>query len=110
MSKVKPVYWVGSSLDDLRAFPDKAMDEAGHQLHNVQTGLEPDDYKPFPEIGKGVRELRIRKSSGAFRVIYVAKFSKAVYVLHAFQKKTQKTRKQDIEIAKNRYKLIINQE
>ncbi|TNF98163.1 MAG: type II toxin-antitoxin system RelE/ParE family toxin [Gammaproteobacteria bacterium] len=109
MPKDKPITWMGSSLNDLRAFPEKAMDNAGYQLNLVQNGFDPDDYKPFPQIGSGVREIRIRDETGAYRVIYVAKFSDAIYVLHAFQKKTQKTSKQDIDIAKARYKAISEQ-
>ena len=110
MSKEKPIKWTGSSLGDLLKFPADAKREAGFQLHLVQIGLEPDDYKPFPQIGAGVREIRIKEKSGIFRLMYVAKFRDAIYVLHAFQKTTQKTSKQDIEIAKSRYKLIANQE
>lgn len=76
--------------------------EAGYQLDQVQHGNEPDDWKPMPTIGKGVREIRIRDASGAFRVVYVAKFANAVYVLHCFQKKTQKTSKADLDLAKKR--------
>jgi phage-related protein len=109
MPKDKPILWMGSSLDDLRNFPEKAKDDAGYQLNLVQNGLDPDDYKPFPQIGSGVKEIRVRDETGAYRVIYVAKFSAAIYVLHAFQKKTQKTSKQDIEMARARYKAITKQ-
>ena len=80
----KPVEFLGSSLDDLRAFPLAAKREAGHQLDQVQHGQEPDDWKPMNTVGQGVREIRIRDAAGAFRVIYVAKFADAVYVLHCF--------------------------
>ncbi len=102
----KPLYFVGSALEDLRAFPRAPRREAGYQLDRVQFGLDPSDWKPMPTIGCGIREIRIRQSQDQYRVIYVAKFGDAVYVLHAFQKKTQKTRKQDIEIARRRIKLI----
>lgn len=101
----KPLYFVGSALEDLRAFPRASRQEAGYQLDRVQSGLDPSDWKPMPTVGHGVREIRIHYK-GQYRVIYMAKFDNAVYVLHAFQKKTQKTRKQDIEIAKRRIKLI----
>jgi len=101
----KPLYFVGAALEDLRAFPRAPRREAGYQLDRVQFGLVPSDWKPMPAVGRGVREIRIRHR-GQYRVIYMAKFDDAIYVLHAFQKKTQKTRQQDIEIAKRRIKLI----
>jgi len=101
----KPLYFVGSALEDLRAFPRAPRREAGYQLDRVQYGLEPSDWKPMTTVGGGVREIRIRHE-GQYRVIYVAKIDNAVHVLHAFQKKTQKTRKQDIEIARRRLKVI----
>jgi phage-related protein len=75
-------------LDDLRAFPLTARREAGHQLEQEQNGREPDDWKPMNTVGPGAKEIRIRDEAGAFRVLYVAKFADAVYVLHCFQKKT----------------------
>ena len=91
MNVLKPVEFVGTALDDLRTFPLSARRNAGHQLDQVQRGLEPDDWKPMATIGQGVRKIRIRDDSGAFRVIYIAKLADAVYVLHCFQKKTAKT-------------------
>ena len=88
---MKPIAFQGTSLDDLRAFPGAARREAGHQFDQVQRGLEPDDWKPMPSIGPGVREVRVRDEAGAFRVIYTATRPEAVHVLHAFQKKTQAT-------------------
>jgi phage-related protein len=105
----KPVEFRGNSLHDLRAFPKSARREAGHQVDQVQQGLEPDDWKPMPVIGSGVREIRIRDASGAFRVIHVAKFAAAVYVLHCFQKATQKTRKSDLDLATRRYRELIKE-
>lgn len=102
----KPIEWIGSSLQDLLDFPREARRMAGHQLHRVQNGLDPDDYKPFPQIGSGVREIRIKDEHGIFRVIYVAKFGDVIYVLHAFQKKSQKASKKDIDLAATRYKEI----
>jgi phage-related protein len=102
---MKPLRFVGSSLDDLRNFPDDARRAAGFELHAVQSGLKPRDWKPMPIIGPGVREIRIHVL-GEWRVIYVAKLHNTVYVLHSFQKKTQKTSRQDIELARLRYKLI----
>ena len=103
---MKPVVFLGDSLDGLRAFPERARREAGFQLDRVQRGLDPDDWKPMQTIGPGVREIRVRDAAGAFRVIYVAKFEHVVYVLHAFQKKARKTSRADIELARRRYKLI----
>ena len=99
---MKPIAFQGGSLDDLRTFPAEARREAGHQLDRVQRGLEPDDWKPMPSIGPGVREVRVRDEAGAFRVIYTATRPDAVHVLHAFQKKTQQTAKRDLDLAKAR--------
>ena len=96
--------FLGSSLDDLRAFPEAARREVGHQLDQVQRGLDPEDWKPMQSVGSGVREVRIRDQTGAFRVIYVATRPEAVYVLHAFQKKTQATSKRDLALAEARLK------
>ncbi len=105
----KPIEFCGSSLDDLREFPLIARREAGHQLDQVQHGYEPDNWKPMNTVGQGVKEIRIYDASGAFRVIYVAKFSEAVYVLHCFQKKTQKTSKVDLDLAIRRYRNLIKE-
>ena len=99
---MKPIAFLGGSLDDLRAFPADARREAGYQLDRVQRGLDPDDWKPMPSIGAGVREIRIREAAGAFRVIYAATFADVVYVLHAFQKKTRQTAKRDLDLAASR--------
>ena len=109
MATIKPVEFRGSSLDDLRAFPLAAKREAGHQIDQVQSGQEPDDWKPMSTIGQGVKEIRIRDASGAFRIVYVAKFAEAVYVLHCFQKKTQKTSKADLDLARWRYRELLQE-
>lgn len=101
---MKPLSFLGSSLDDLRAFPESARREAGYQLDRVQRELDPDDWKPMPTVGAGVREVRIRDQAGAFRVIYIATRPEAVYVLHAFPKKAQATPKRDLELAEARLK------
>jgi len=88
---MKPVEFRGDSLDALRSFPRSARREAGFQLDKVQRGFDPDEWKPMKSVGVGVREIRVRDESGAFRVIYYAKLADAVYVLHCFRKKTQKT-------------------
>lgn len=99
---------VGSAYDDVLAFPDEPRRQAGFQLGKVQAGIEPDDWKPFDDVGAGTREIRIRESSGIYRIMYVAKFEEAVYVLHCFQKKTQATSKHDKEIAEARYRAVVN--
>jgi phage-related protein len=103
----KPIEFRGGALDDLCRFPAAARREAGYQLFQVQEGQDPDDWKPMSSIGRGVREIRIRDRDGAFRVLYVAKFADAIYVLHCFQKKTQKTSPDDIALASMRYKDLI---
>jgi phage-related protein len=103
---MKPVTFVGSAIDDLRAFPADARREAGYQLDRVQCGLDPVDWKPMSSIGASVREIRVRDEAGAFRVIYIATFAEAVYVLHAFQKKTQQTAKRDLDLAASRFRQI----
>lgn len=106
---MKPVAFCGSSLDDLRGFPTTARREAGFQLDLVQNGRDPDDWKPMKTIGQGVREIRIRDEAGAFRVIYVAKFADAVFVLHCFEKKSQRTGRQDVALATGRYKELVRE-
>ena len=109
MSSFKPVEFLGASLDDLRAFPPSAKREAGYQIDQVQNGLDPDDWKPMKAVGQGVREIRVRDSDGAFRVIYIANFADAVYVIHCFQKKTEKTNKMDIDLASRRYRDLLQE-
>ncbi len=100
---MKPVQFLGDSLQCLRDFPVDARQDAGYQLDKVQRGLQPDDFKPMPTIGRGVEEIRIRDDSGIYRVIYTARLADAIFVLHAFWKKTQRTSQRDIEIAKARF-------
>lgn len=102
---MKDAIFLGTSKADLRGFPDEARREAGVELHQVQLGLEPTDWKPMPSIGPGVREIRIR-AGGAFRVVYLATRPEGIYILHCFQKKTQKTAPHDLELAWQRYKQI----
>ena len=103
----KEIDFRGDSLDALRAFPVAARKEAGFQLDKVQSGLDPDDWKPMSTIGSGVREIRIQDAAGIFRVIYIAKLAGAVYVLHCFQKKTPKTSDMDKDLATKRYKELM---
>jgi phage-related protein len=107
--RARPVEFRGTALGDLRDFPTSARREAGHQIDLVQQGFDPDDWKPMNTVGQGVREIRIREVDGAYRVIYVARFADAIYVLHCFQKKTQKTRKADLELAAKRYRDLVKE-
>jgi phage-related protein len=104
MDDEKQIRWAGSAYGDLLAFPRDARKEAGFQLGKVQAGLEPTDWKPFDEAGAGTGEFRFRGASGIYRVMYVAKFEEAIYVLHCFQKKTRVTSKLDKAIAAARYR------
>lgn len=97
---MKPISFRGGSLADLRAFPESPRRAAGYQLDRVQNGLDPDDWKPMHSIGEGVREIRIRDSNGAFRVLCVAKLSAVIYVLYCFQKKSERTAKRDLDLAR----------
>ena len=103
----KPIDWRGGALRDLQDFPDGAKREAGYQLRKVQEGDQPDEFKPMPEIGSGVNEIIVDENDGWFRVMYVAKFEEAVYVLHSFQKKTNKTSVSEKDIAKRRYAAVL---
>ena len=95
------------SLRCLRDFPEGARHDAGYQIDKVQRGDQPDDFKPMPSIGKGVEEIRVLDSSAAYRVVYFARRADAVYVLHAFHKKTQRTPKKDLEIVKRRFGQLL---
>lgn len=108
----KPIDWRGSSFKDLtdeNVFSLEARKVAGTQLRKIQRGDEPDDWKPFDDVGAGTKEIRIKLADGAFRVMYVAKFPEAVYVLHCFKKKSQQTSQHDKDIAKLRYKAVIQE-
>ena len=107
MHDEKEIRWTGSSFDDLLAFPKDARREAGFQLRKVQAGLDPTDWKPFDDVGAGTREIRVRDASGVYRVMYVARFEEAIYVLHCFQKRTQVTSTRDKAIASARYRAVV---
>lgn len=104
----KLAIWLGDSLEAIRAFPAVAKGRIGRQIARVQDGLEPHDWKPMPSIGLGVGEIRVR-AGRAYRVIYVAKFIEGIYVVHAFEKKSQRTPKQDVEIARVRFRALVNE-
>lgn len=97
----KPVVWMGRSRRDVQAFPVVARRIAGQQLNQVQLGQQPADFKPMSTVGSGVYEIRIH-TQAEHRLIYLAKFAEAVYVLHAFEKRTRKTERRDLEIAQRR--------
>ena len=103
---MKPLIWMGDSRKTVREFSAEARHEAGVELMAVQAGLTPTDWKPMTGIGVGVKEIRIR-AGNAYRVIYLAKFPEAAYVLHAFVKKTPKTAKHDLDLAEGRYKDVL---
>lgn len=105
---MKRLVWLGDSLECVRDFPPEARRAAGYQLERVQAGLMPSDWKTMPGAGLGVYELRVR-DGGAYRVIYVVKFPEAIYVLHAFQKKTQKTAAVDMALARERFGELVRE-
>jgi phage-related protein len=108
MGRDKEIRWIGSSYDDLLAFPRAVRREAGFQLGRVQAGLDPTSWKPFDDVGIGTKEIRISDSSGVYRVMYIAKFEEAVYILHCFQKTTQVTSTKDKAIAQVRFRAMVN--
>ncbi|MEW8034315.1 MAG: type II toxin-antitoxin system RelE/ParE family toxin [Candidatus Thiodiazotropha endolucinida] len=97
----KPIAFEGDSLEQIRDFPDNVKDDVGFQLDKVQRGEDPDDWKPMASIGKGVKEIRVKDTTGAYRVIYIAKLEGAIHVLHAFQKKRKRLEKQILISQKN---------
>ena len=107
---MRRVTFLGDSLEEIRAFPQGARREAGFQIEKVQQGMEPDNWKPMKTVGTGTREIRVRDETGAFRVIYVATLPEAIYVLHAFRKKTEKTAKDDIDLARRRFSDLMRKQ
>lgn len=105
---VKRVEWLGDSRERIREFPDDARGHVGFELWEVQRGKAPSDWKPMPSIGLGVNEIRIR-TENAYRLIYVARFPEAVYVLHAFEKKSRKTSRSDVALARSRFKTLVRE-
>lgn len=105
----KPLYWCASSYKDYTALPEAVQDDAGFQLDRVQKGLDPLDFAPMPQIGSGAMEIRVDEGGDTYRVFYVAKFEEAIYVLHAFQKKSKtgrSTPRRDLELARRRYRVV----
>ena len=106
MPRERPIHWLGSSLKDIQAFPAEVRKEAGYQLHRIQNGFKASDVKSFSAVGKGVEEVRLDNADGTYRVMYIARSFEAVFVLHCFRKKTQRTAKVDINIARARFRSI----
>ena len=107
---LKPIHWCASSHKDLLGFPKGVRQDAGYQLHLVQTGQDPLECSPLPHLGRGVMEIRVDEDTDTYRVIYIAKLEEAVYVLHCFQKKSKKGKKipkPDENVIKLRYKDVI---
>jgi phage-related protein len=104
----KPLMWLGYSRDDIRTFPEDARRLAGFQLRRLQQGLEPNDWKAMPTIGPGVREIRIH-TDREHRIVYIPRFAEAVYVLHAFEKRSRKTPRRDLELARQRLQQLLIQ-
>jgi phage-related protein len=102
----KRLLWLGSARRDIRGFPEAARWIAGFQLFRVQQGLEPNDWKPMASVGAGVQEIRLHTET-EHRVCYVARFLEGVYVLHAFEKRTRKTSRVDLELARTRYQELL---
>ena len=103
---LKPLLWLGSSRVDVRGFPELARGKVGHELFLVQQGLTPSDWKSMSSVGSGVVELRIHTGE-EFRVLYVARFEEAIYVLHAFEKRTRQTRQVDVALARKRLRELV---
>jgi phage-related protein len=102
----KPILWAGSSLTDLRAFPEDARRSAGFELRRLQQGLQPTDWKPMLSVGAGVEEIRVHTGQ-EHRVLYIARFEEGVYVLHAFEKRSRKTPAREIEVARGRRRDVL---
>ncbi|WMD18655.1 type II toxin-antitoxin system RelE/ParE family toxin [Achromobacter seleniivolatilans] len=108
MASEKAIIWIGSSYSDLLKFPGDVRRQAGFQLSKIQWGLEPDDWKAFDNAGSGLREIRIRELAGEFRIMIVAKFEEALYVLHCFHKTSRATSHRDKDIVSARYRAVLN--
>jgi phage-related protein len=106
---MKPVVWLGDSKRAIREFPEEVQGSLGHELARVQWGRKPLDHKPMPSIGAEVEEIRAWAESGTYRVLYIARLAEAVYVLHAFQKKTQQTSQRDVDLAQLRLRGLLRE-
>ena len=90
----------------MRAFPRDARRIAGFELRRIQCGFDPTDWKPLVAVGPSVREIRIHTAT-EHRVLYLASFAEAIYVLHGFEKRTRKTPKREIDLARERYGALM---
>jgi len=102
---LRPLEWVASSRKDLRAFPDPVKDVMGFALHRAQEGATHPDAKLLKGLGSAVVEVIANHESGTYRTVYTVRFAKAVYVLHAFQKKSKRdiaTPKAEIDVIRAR--------
>ena len=99
---MKKLRFLGDSRKQLRLFPEKVRKDVGYQLERVQRGEEPEDAKFLVGVGPGVQEIRSWDESGTYRVVYVARFAEAIYVLHAFQKKSEATQKRELDLVRQR--------
>lgn len=102
----KVINFCGNSGKVIKGFPQIPRERIGYQLDLLADGDEPCDWKPMKTVGAGVQEIRVKSKDGAFRVFYVVNRPDAIYVLHAFQKTTEKTEKRDIDLAKARLKAL----
>lgn len=102
----KPLCWLATALDDLRRFPEPARRQAGYELRRLQQGLDPTDWKPLSTIGLGAREIRLHVGT-EHRVLYVARFAEAIYVLHAFEKRTRRMALSDQAMGQRRYRDLL---
>ena len=103
---MKDIVWLGQTYKDVKSYPKKVKREIGFNLDRLQRGLEPCDWKNLVGLGQGIQEIRIHEMN-EYRVVYIAKFAEAIYILHSFVKKTQQTSHKDIELIKNRYAEIL---
>jgi phage-related protein len=107
--KRKQTIWFLPSLrDEVRSWPSEVREEVGRQLNKVEYGRHPVDFKPLTTVGPGVYEIRHSDDGDQYRLLYVAKFQEAVYILHVItKKKSQKTPRHDINVARNRYQDLL---
>ena len=111
-SNMKELFWYPACKTDFDNFPPEVQQDLGYQLHLLQSGHTPDDFKPLKSLDKeisGVFELRYRDENDIFRVAYVAKFDNVIVVLHSWQKKTQRMSKNDLDLIVKRYKEVKNE-
>jgi phage-related protein len=104
--KKRDLFWVGTTLDDLRAFPEEVRREMGHALHLAQIGDKSPAAKPLRGFkGAGVLEIVENFDGNTYRAVYTVRLASGVYALHAFQKKSHRgiaTDQRDVEIVMGR--------